>query len=80
MRLNRLGQTRLLLREHLRHVVDSRLLDAGEPQQPLERQFDHFLRVPHDVGPTLGGEERVQRPQPRLSRPSQDGHGRGERE
>ena len=46
--------------------MDSRRLDSHRPQEPLESEFHDLLRFPHDVGPTLFGEKRVDRSQPGL--------------
>lgn len=34
-------------------------LRSHRPQEPLQGDLHDLLRLPHDVGPTLFGEERV---------------------
>ena len=41
-------------------------LDADGAQQALEREFHHFLRFAHDVGPAFEVEQGVERVQARF--------------
>ena len=59
--------------DHVRHIVDAGRFDANGTQQPLQREFDHFLRFADHIGPAFGLEQHVQRAQPRLRAPQMIG-------
>ena len=56
-----------LRQQHIGHVVNPRRLDAQRPEQALQGQFHHLLRLAHDVGPAAALEQHVERAQARLS-------------
>jgi hypothetical protein len=57
--VERLGQSIALGQEDLGHVMYSRRLDATVSEQSFECQLNNLLRLSHNIGPTLTGEEYV---------------------